>query len=188
MTRLFHFSDNGDIDRFVPRPVGTRAQRPAGQEWLNGPLVWAIAQDHQQLYLFPRECPRIVMWATAATSAEDRKTWLAGAHSGVSAIAYIEDAWLARLERASIFRYELPNDTFMDIDDVGMHVSPTTVVPSSTHAITDLRAALGACGTALRTVASLGPLRAAWNSSLHVSGIRLRNAADAGLVPARGVP
>lgn len=59
--RLFHFSEEPDIGHFEPRPVRTPAARRAGQEWLNGPLVWAIDEDHQRLYLFPRECPRIVL-------------------------------------------------------------------------------------------------------------------------------
>ena len=43
--RLFHFSDDPDISEFVPRPVLIPSQRPAGREWLNGPLVWAIEEE-----------------------------------------------------------------------------------------------------------------------------------------------
>lgn len=47
--QLFHFSEDGDIRQFQPRPVLKAAPRRQGQEWLNGPLVWAIAQTHQRL-------------------------------------------------------------------------------------------------------------------------------------------
>jgi hypothetical protein len=176
--RLFHFSDNADIDCFVPRPVRTPALRPPGMQWLNGPLVWAIAEDHQRLYLFPRECPRIVLWARDCTTAADRQTWLGDTPAGTSAVAYIETCWLQRVERETLTRYELPLDGFQDIDDVGMWVSSATVVPSRATRITDLKAELAACRTELRVVASLRPLKPAWNSSVHASGIRLRNAAD----------
>ena len=56
-----------------------------------------------------------------------------------------------------------------------MWVSRRAVVPAATAAIDDLPAALAAADTALRVVDSLAPLRAALASSLHVSGIRLRN-------------
>ncbi|WP_339329380.1 DUF6886 family protein [Burkholderia multivorans] len=52
-TGLFHFSDDPGIAMFHPRPVRVADDRPAGQEWLNGPLVWATDEAHYLLYLFP---------------------------------------------------------------------------------------------------------------------------------------
>lgn len=175
--RLFHFSENADIDRFVPRPVRTPAQRPTGMAWLNGPLVWAIAQAHQRLYLFPRECPRIVMWATGETADADRKAWLGDMAPGMEAVACVEQSWAERLGHAALARYELPAESFVDIHDVGMWVSPETVVPDAVARITDLPGALSACRTELRFVESLLPFKPVWNSTVHASGIRLRNAA-----------
>ena len=74
--RLFHFSDDPDIAQFEPRPVRVPVERPAGREWLNGPLVWAIDDWHQPLYLFPRECPRILLWPTSRTTKQDRLRWM----------------------------------------------------------------------------------------------------------------
>ena len=174
--RLFHFSDNAGIDRFVPRPVQVPAKRRQGMEWLNGPLVWAIAEAHRHLYLFPRECPRIVIGAAAAATDADRKVWLGDLRPGMSSVAYIEERWLKRFERAELTRYELPADTFTDIDDAGMWVSSETVVPADASRMTDLRSELLASRTELRVVESLVPLRPVWESSLQASGIRLRNA------------
>src|ERR1700677_3242473 len=98
--RLFHFSDDPGIALFTPRPIRVPVERPPGQEWLNGPLVWAIDQEHELLYLFPRECPRIVVWPTATSTAEDWDAWRGG--SDCRAVAHIERAWLERLESARI--------------------------------------------------------------------------------------
>ncbi len=59
--RLFHFSDDPAIALFVPRPVAVPLARSAGREWLNGPLVWATDELHAILYLFPRDCPRVLV-------------------------------------------------------------------------------------------------------------------------------
>ena len=75
--RLFHFSDDGGLTRFTPRPVLVPSARPPGRDWLNGPLVWAIDEARQPLYLFPRDCPRILLYPTPATTAEDLQRWWA---------------------------------------------------------------------------------------------------------------
>ncbi|WP_326536036.1 DUF6886 family protein [Pseudorhodoferax sp.] len=175
--RLFHFSEDPGIACFAPRPVRVPAARPPGQEWLNGPLVWAIAEPHARLYLFPRDCPRIVVWATAQSSAADRARWLGDLAPGVQAVAYVERDWLARIGAATVYRYELPAAPFRSLDDAGMHVSTQAVQPLAVHAVYDLRQALEASGTALRPVGTLSPLRPLWQSTLHASGIRLRHAA-----------
>lgn len=69
---LYHFSDDPGITRFVPRAL--KKQRPSEQEWLNGPLVWAISEAFAFLYLFPRDCPRIVTWAGSGRMARAAST------------------------------------------------------------------------------------------------------------------
>lgn len=173
VVRLFHFSDDPAIERFVPRPVRVPAKRAAGREWLNGPLVWAIDDAHQMLYLFPRDCPRILAWPTPRTSPADRKEWLGP--SEPRAVAFVETAWIDRLRAATIHRYELPAATFRSLEDAGMWVSEAPVVPLGRVALAGLDSELAGCGVDLRVVDSLAPLVALWDSSLHVSGIRLRN-------------
>jgi hypothetical protein len=175
--RLFHFSDDPDIACFVPRPVAVASTRAPGREWLNGPLVWAIDESHACMYLFPRDCPRILMWTTRETRPEDRERWLGDLRNGVSAVAYLERSRLAELQSGVLYRYELPPETFVDLEDAGMWVSRERVRPLSVVHVADLPSALARCGTELRVVDSLVPLREVWNSSVHASGIRLRNAA-----------
>ena len=74
--RLFHFSELDSIDVFKPRSVRVPEPRPAGCEWLNGPLVWAIDEWHQPMYLFPRDCPRILLWRQTGTTEEDESEFV----------------------------------------------------------------------------------------------------------------
>lgn len=172
--RLFHFSEDPAIERFAPRPVRVPSTRPPGREWLNGPLVWAIDEPHQGMYLFPRDCPRILLWPLASTSAEDLAIWWG--ERSCAMLAYVEHGWLEALHAARLYRYELPCDGFEALDDAGMWVSRAAVTPLVVTVVADLPAALAACGVELRAVESLTPLRGVWDSSLHASGIRLRNA------------
>jgi hypothetical protein len=176
--RLFHFSDDGGLTRFVPRPVLVPSARPPGRAWLNGPLVWAIDEARQPLYLFPRECPRILLYPTAATTPEDRALWWAGRTCRM--IAHIEWAWFERFRNCRLYRYELPAAAFEDLGDAGMWVARAEVEPVGVEILDDLPAALAEQGVELRLMDSLVALKGVWGTSLHASGIRLRNAAGWG--------
>jgi hypothetical protein len=172
--RLFHFSDDPGITAFAPRPVRVRSERPPGREWLNGPLVWAIDDWHQPMYLFPRDCPRILAWPLASTTAEDLERYWTPPPGRM--VAHIELNWAPRLKTGRIFRYELPAEPFESLRDAGMWVARERVEPLAVEQISDLPAALVEAGVTLRVVESLAPLKALWSSTLHFSGIRLRNA------------
>ncbi|MBB4234395.1 DUF6886 family protein [Rhizobium esperanzae] len=172
--RLFHFSDDPDIAAFEPRPVRIRSVRQAGLEWLNGPLVWAIDGDHDFMYLFPRDCPRILIWATPETPQTERRRWL----GDWRAAAFIERHWLERLEAETIHRYEMPAEDFEDLEDAGMWVSRRRVIPMERIAMSWLDREFAPRKVDLRVVDSLRPLKGLWSTGLHVSGIRLRNARD----------
>ena len=172
--RLFHFSDDPDIKTFVPRPVRVPAARPPGMQWLNGPLVWAIDDAHQVMYLFPRECPRILLWATPETTLEDRDHCWQGGSSKV--LAYTEAVWLERVETETIYRYEMPTSSFEDLDDAGMWVSQVAVKPLGLETLSNLPEEHQRHDVELRVLETLLPLKGVWRTSLHASGIRLRNA------------
>ncbi len=173
LPRLFHFSDQGGIARFEPRRVEIPSPRPPGRDWLNGSLVWAIDEAHQPLYLFPRECPRVLVWAREDSLPEERAQWLGKARFA----AYVETGWEAHLRQGAVWRYSLPPETFENIHDAGMWVSREVVTPLGAARLSDLPAELAAHGVDLRVVDSLAPLAPLWRSSLHASGVRLRNAA-----------
>jgi len=174
--RLFHFSDDPSIKAFVPRPVRVPSARPPGQEWLNDPLVWAVDEGHQATYLFPRDCPRILLWLTENTTEDDRLTWWGDRQCRM--IAHVEWDWLERIRTASLFRYELPAFTFEPLEGQWMWVSRETVRPVESRPCEPLLDALAAESVELRVMESLVPMRDVWSTSLHASGIRLRNAKD----------
>jgi len=145
-------------------------------EWLNGPLVWAIDAWHQPLYLFPRECPRIVIWQVAGSTADDWHAWSDG--SAARMIAFIEEDWADVVRASFIFRYELPEYGFQPLGDAGMWVFNSMAKPLAVEMIADLPAALKGQEVELRVVRDLGFLRPVWSSTLHASGIRLRNASS----------
>jgi len=172
--RLFHFSEDPGIARFAPRPVTVPSARAPGRDWLNGPLVWAIDEAHQPMYLFSRDCPRILLWPGPDTTPADRDQWLGQTQARV--VAFIETPWAPVHAQATIHRYELPASGFEDLADAGMWVSRITVEPLERVTFTDLPAELAAQGAELRVVESLSPLRAAYGSSLGFNGVRLRHA------------
>ena len=178
MATLFHFSDDPSIPIFHPRPLRVPVDRGPNREWLNGSLVWASDERHSLLYLFPRECPRIVIWPTPETTEADRQAWFG--NSQFRAIAYVEDDWMVRVRSTTVFRYLMPPDTFEDIDDVGMWVSRSTVRPLGVDCLIDLPAEMAAEGVELRSLFRLSPLKPVWQTTLHASGIRTRNAQDWG--------
>jgi hypothetical protein len=173
---LFHFSEDPDIALFTPRPVRVPSRRPPGREWLNGPLVWAIDDWHQPMYLFPRDCPRILIWPTQSTTAEDYDRYWGTCSSRM--IAFVERRWMAALHSTAICRYELAPASFESLRDAGMWVSRNTVEPLRKMTIADLPAAIELQNVELRPTDDLLALRHLWATSLHVSGIRLRNAAS----------
>lgn len=143
-------------------------------DWLNGALVWAIDEWHQPMYLFPRDCPRILLWPTEETTEQDLGRYFGD--SSARMVAFIEKAWEPRLETAALYRYELPHESFQSLEDAGMWISTEPVRPLDRALIKDLPRALDQNGVELRAIRSLGTLRDVWDTSLHASGIRLRNA------------
>ncbi|MEQ5841888.1 hypothetical protein N0A02_20850 [Paraburkholderia acidicola] len=178
MVRLFHFSDEPDIRIFKPRPIRVAVERPAGKEWLNDSLVWATDEHHEMLYMFPRECPRILVWPTPETTPDDKAAWFG--RRSCRAIAHIERTWFERLRTGLVHRYEMPSSTFEEVGEVGMWVSRTEVKPVRVETLHDLLAQLESLNIELRVMERLTPLKTVWQTSLHASGIRLRNAQDWG--------
>ena len=175
-TRLFHISDDSAIEVFEPRPVLVPSERPPGMEWLNGPLVWAVSEERLATYLFPRDCPRILVWPTPKTTDDDRAAWFGDRECRM--IAHIEWAWFDRMHAAVLYRYEFAREAFEPLDGGWMAVSRRAEVPIAKHVYDDLFVALAEQAVELRVMRRLTPLRRVWDTSLHASGIRLRNAQD----------
>jgi hypothetical protein len=86
--------------------------------------------------------------------------------------------WLERLRTTRLYRYLMPEATFVDIHDHGVHVSRAAVLPLRVDPVGDLLAALAGADVEVRIAPSLVPLgRAISQTTLHFSLIRMRNAA-----------
>lgn len=169
--QLWHVSEQPDIGRFSPRlPTNTDAG-------VTEPVVWAVADTHLANYLLPRDCPRICLRASAATSEADRDRFLGSAQA--SAVIIIEEEWRERSANTTLWLYALPAATFRCADaNAGYHVSTTSVVPISVTRIAAPLDLLRQSGAELRIVQRLRPLAAdVARSTLAFSIIRLRNAA-----------
>jgi hypothetical protein len=164
--QLYHFSEDPTIERFEPRTIEARPEVEA--------RVWAIDEWHAPMYFFPRDCPRILLWALPSTSDADRERWFGASEARM--LAHIEWGWLDRLRSTSLYRYAFDGAGFEDLGDAGMHVSRSPVEPLAVEPVGDLLDALRFAEVELRLLERLTPLRGVWETTLHASGIRLRNA------------
>lgn len=164
--RLFHFSEDQGIERFVPR-----------ESRLGYDCVWTIDQAHAPLYYFPRDCPRAAFWRLSTTSEEDDVQWLGGTTARM--VIAIEGAWLDRLRACRLWRYEFATNSFEPLHDHGVHVICEPISPlGPPEPVGDLLQKLAESEIELRITPSLWPLhRALVPTTLHWSFIRMRNAA-----------
>jgi hypothetical protein len=164
---LYHFSEDPNIERFVPHvPRTNPAHRPA---------VWAIDGDHAPLYWFPRDCPRVTIWPrNPAGRAIFHERFVTAA----SRVHAIESAWLERMRNSVIYRYELDRDGFVPwIDAEGQWIAVREVTAVSVTPVGDLLAAHVDAGIELRIVPSLWPLHdEAIVGEFEFSLVRMHNA------------
>jgi hypothetical protein len=166
---LYHFSEDPNIHVFEPHIAATSIVRDA--------LVWAIADWHQVMYFFPRDCPRACFWPAEETTREDRERFFG--LSDARMIIAVESGWLERIRTTTLYRYTMPEAAFRPAraDASGHWVSHETVEPIAVAPMPDLLAALLAENVELRIMPSLVELwKAVIQSSLQFSGTRLRNA------------
>jgi hypothetical protein len=171
--KLFHFSEDPNIRVFEPRESRALPGLPEGER-----LVWAIDEWHSPMYFFPRDCPRVMLWALGDSRPEDAEKWIGPGDFRMA--AFVETGWMPRIEACELYRYSLDGEQFVDLRDAGMHVSQHTIEPLEVERMGFLPERLTATKVDLRPVESLQPLAEArlWESSLHFSGIRLRNARE----------
>ncbi len=169
VTTLWHVSDDPHIARFEPRAVATHDSPE--------PLVWAIDDAHVPAYWFPRDCPRGTFWAKADTSDDDVVRFLGGDRGG--RVHAIQHGWLPDVQRAEMFGYRLPPETFEPYPRAAGHwVSRRPVEPVEVVPLGDLVERHARAGIELRLVPDLAALwQRVIGSTLEFSGIRLRNLA-----------
>ncbi|MFI5938438.1 DUF6886 family protein [Actinoplanes sp. NPDC051494] len=168
--QVLHFSEDPTIRRFVPHVAATARESDA--------YVWAVDHDRAPDYWFPRDCPRVLAWVTAATPDADRDR-IIGAGSGRRVHA-VEYRWLEAMRTTRLYAYRFAADRFRPIGSPMPHASVAreTVVPlGPPEPVGDLFACHAAAGIQLRVLDSLWPFwDAVTAAAVGFSGIRLRNA------------
>jgi hypothetical protein len=162
---LYHFSENPDIRRFTPKAPN---HHPDAK-----PMVWAIDEWHSPLYLFPSDCPRVCFWPLTTTSTSDLdRYWL---DPSLRMIIAIEARWLPALVEAQIYRYELPDESFIDCHDHGVFVSEGDVTPVGVEPLRPLIQELAESEVELRLCPSLAAIaNQMMTTTLHWSLIRMK--------------
>ncbi len=130
------------------------------------------------MFFFPRDCPRILLWRTPQTTEADLDHWWRGDRRRRMQ-AHVETAWLERVKAARLYRYAFDPGAFERVDAAGgpaYYVARAAVRPLEMAPVGDLIAALKAADVELHVMDDLLPFNGAWQSSLHFSGSRLRNA------------
>ena len=164
---LYHYSEDPSITVFEPRAPLAHSDTE--------PLVWALDEWHKPMYLTPRDCPRVLFWPLPITTDADLERWWLGVADRI--VLAIEAAWFERLRTTTLYRYVLPDDSFHSLNDAGMYVSRSRVVPRTVEQLGNLVDEIRIAQAELRVCGSLVPLgRAIIQTSLHWSLIRMRNA------------
>jgi hypothetical protein len=168
--RLFHISEEPDIQLFEPRPSRSHF------DGINGEVVFAIADDLLHSYLSPRDCPRVTWYAGNKTTDADKERFMGD--SAANYIIVVESGWYQRIKETTLYCYGLPADNFTQIDEcAGYYISYHPVVPISVKPISDIMAELLNRNVELRFTPSLVQLSdVVSKSTLNFSLIRMRNA------------
>jgi len=117
---LYHFSEDSDIQVFIPREKQNRAEFPA--------VVWAIDEEHEYSYYFPRDCPRIICKKTDTLSDENKDKFFK--HSNADIIVTVESSWYPRIMNQIIYRYHFDDTNFERFDPTaGYYISYQVTKP-----------------------------------------------------------
>jgi hypothetical protein len=164
---VFHYSEDGSIRRFAPHVPQTNPGHPAS--------VWAIDADHSPLYWFPRNCPRISVWARDEI---EQARFSEIFESEASRLCAAESGWIEGVRDARIYRYVFDAATFTPWDEAdGQYISHDVERPLRVELIDDVLALHAAAEVELRFTPRLGVLMDhILRSGLPFSFVRIRDA------------
>lgn len=172
--KLYHISENSGIQIFHPHsPV----HRPEIE-----PAVWAVNQHFLPLFMLSRDCPRVTFWPISTTTAQDKDRYWEAVSSDF--VIVVEWGWLDRILATTLHRYTFDSE-FFELEDPldsagyhGVYISRHTVSKESVESIHQPLHELSTMNVEVRFCDRLFPLHTALHSStMHVSSMRMRNAA-----------
>jgi hypothetical protein len=167
VTEVYHYSGDGTIRRFAPQVPATNPSHP--------PAVWAIDAPHSPLYWFPRDCPRVSVWAYDDAQQAAMSEMFA---TEASRICAAESSWLPAVRAGRVYRYCFDAAAFTpSADAAGQYVSPTAVVPMRVELVDDLLDLHAVHEVELRFTPRLGRLvDRMLESALPFAFVRIRDA------------
>ncbi|MEL6275679.1 MAG: DUF6886 family protein, partial [Bacteroidota bacterium] len=132
-TQLYHISEDGNIQEFLPRP--------SKSQWGFHSYVWAITDQRLHNYLLPRDCPRICLVKNEESLQYD---WAFGPQDmEYTAKIFVPINWRERVESASLYRYSFTSEHFRCVDEIaGYYVSKEREVPAEVVPISSCPSAL----------------------------------------------
>ena len=162
---MFHYSEDPSLTRFEPHVPRTNPEV--------GPAVWAIDEAHAPLYWFPRNCPRVAVWAHDARQRRRLHQLFGGTGSRVQAAP---DSWSEEISSCRLYEYRFDAADFDPwLEAEGQWISRRTVAPLSVVPVGDLLLRQCAAGVDLRFVPDLrAPRDLALESGLPFSIVRYR--------------
>ena len=144
---LFHFSEDASITSFLPHVPRSSP--------LAGAAVWAIDEEHSPAYWFPRECPRVTVWAR-----DDDELLALQSAFGTTArrVHVIEAAWEERMQRCRLHRYTFDPTPFTPWPEAeGQWTTTQTVTPLNVTPVGNLLERHQSAKIDLRFVTDLAP-------------------------------
>lgn len=129
--RLFHVSEESDIEIFVPRiPDRVDMDKSVG-------LVWAIDEQRLPNFLTPRNCPRVTYHKNCTTTDIDAQKFFSS--PTVNHAIVIEKNWFEIMKNTTLYIYEFDISRFeLQDETAGYYISKTTQKPIAKHIVNDL--------------------------------------------------
>ena len=146
---LFHYSEDPSISTFAPHVPRSNSTVAAA--------VWAIDPDHAPLYWFPRDCPRVAVWANTAEQQERLATRFVTEASRVQ-VAPLQ--WVDRIRACRLFEYRFDPEPFARWPDAeGQWVAHESVTALAVEPVGDLVDRHAMNDVELRFIDDLAPVR-----------------------------
>lgn len=166
--RLFHVSEESNIEQFVPRiPYRQDMDKSKG-------LVWALTEESLPNWLTPRDCPRVGYRVADETTSEDISKFFS---SSSQHCVSIEHYWYERMAKTTLYIYEFDATNFYFDEIAGFYVSDKIEKPIAVVKYSDLFEELFKRNIEVRIVNNLWSLaEKVKNSSLKWSLCRMGNA------------
>ena len=146
---VHHYSESAGINVFAPHVPATNPDEPA--------QVWAIEPRYAPLYWFPRDCPRVAVWANGAVETRELEARFGTTASRVHFARERDEEWIRGTALTEYTFDAAPFEPWPDAE--GQWVTTRTVRPTANRQLSDLVAEHTDAGVDLRFVHGLSAVR-----------------------------